>query len=233
LQPRLIVSRAIEHYFPQPALEALIVQSGRLLKPGEQYFSQLSSGDHTMLRGFEGVLNAVAGKTMRYFTPEEYMHGFIEGIRGADNKPLFTSQLVGHADDQPRNSVQLAMRYLNRDFLNNHEARLHAGGYDKASAILQVQAIAATEDRLSTAVAEKRLKKDDAVGQLEQTIREQPVFALFNQVAVEAAEQQLWVSGVAQTENLRIEQDGDRKDVWINVKYPVIQLTRTDSPIGI
>ncbi len=228
--PRLPLSRAMEHYLPDKALEQVITEAARIVRPNELYVAQISSGDPVMLAGFANVLKTVAGKHMRYFPPEEYA-AFVRSV-GDGNQPYFEPQLAGYADSQPRGAVELARRYLNSQFWQLNEDPLRKRGLQAEQFDAEVSHIKDTEKRLAMAAETGEIRREQAVTLLDETIMDTHGFDGFRGIVVDTVEQHLQrITAGQDTEHLKLIKREGKEDVLIDVQYPVFQLHRNANAV--
>ncbi len=221
-EPRVAVaSRALSHYFPERTHQALVREVARVLAPGEIWIDQISSGDRVMRDGFQRVLRAISGKTMRYQGPDDYP-SFVEGVVGQDGGPLFQVSFLGSADPQPRGSVKLAQRYL-EPYFKTRGVNCVVGS--------ELAKIASAETRLSALVRTGATTRESAIRDLEELIWRTLAFNIFRNTVVGEVRQHFQANNVSESPDLQIINSGGQEDVLVNVRYPIFGLTRTESPI--
>lgn len=221
------LSRAFEHYISDESLHRLLIHISSLLVPGEQYITQLSSGDATMLAGFQELAHGLSGKEMSYFTPECYMQ-MIDNLKGTDDNVLFTAELIGWAPPQPRDVYGLAKRYLNNTFWDNNREFIENKGVDKNRFREETSALTSFRHVLAQRVQNGELNKSQADLILRNVMSNTASYGIFREYVVTSVTSHLSGSNTGMSRNLEVIENG--ADVRIEFEYPIIALSRTSSP---
>lgn len=214
----LVLSRAVEHYLPPGGMESMIRATAALLKPGELYVAQISSGTQLAKRALSAGLHAIAEKQVDYMEVDAYVKR-VEEVKENGNS-LFRKVHQGHAIDQPRTSLDQARRYLTPAFLESH------GLNQNVDFVVHVNKIVALREFLRQQVTNGKITREKAIKQLDGAISTTAVFQEFRRIFNDAVDT-VWRSyGKAQHQGLKKTADGD---IEIDITYPVVVWQRQDT----
>lgn len=224
--PTLVLSRAYEHYLPLSVLAGALNETGRVLRPGELYAAQLTSGDPITLGALSAAVQAVANKDVSYMSPTQYLN-ILDTVRHEDGSPVFAVRGQGQADTQTGRGVTAqATRYLNDHFINLYSAD---AGPDFAYYQSEVADITATKQNLEHQVHSGVHTKETASQLLNNRIEHSRVFTeLFRPVYVDAVMTYLDSQDSAPQRGTTIVHgaDGSVQDVVLDIEYPIFVLER-------
>lgn len=205
---RLILSRAMTHYLSEKQHENLVREVANVIKPDELWIDQQSSGDEGQLRGFEAVLQGIAGKKMRYLTEDRYLK-FIQNVQGP-NGPLFEVTHLGYGANHRRGILELARRYLNYRFAQFNGLTCSNMGRELA----EIVEIETTERELGRSVQLGELNQERAAKTLDDFIQSTKVYRRFCLAVATSLKTYL-----------------SEEDPTINIKYPIFSLKRTENEV--
>ncbi|HSW99487.1 MAG TPA: class I SAM-dependent methyltransferase [Patescibacteria group bacterium] len=223
--PTLVLSRAWEHYVEPPTLVAALRETARILRPGELYAPQLTSGDPKTLGALSVAVAAVADKDVAYLSVDQYLT-FVDAVQHRDGSPMFAVRDMGQADTQTgRGVLAQATRYLNKKFLTKHhqDAGENFGLFEEEVAKLSV-----TKANLEADIRSGARTTEEATEMLSTEIRDLKVYELFRDVYVGA------VTGYLETLDSPPERGttlvhgtkGEIVDVQLDIEYPIVFLER-------
>ncbi|OGE39491.1 hypothetical protein A3E86_04060 [Candidatus Daviesbacteria bacterium RIFCSPHIGHO2_12_FULL_47_45] len=217
----VVLSRAVEHYLSREGQRGLITEAARVLKPGELYLPQISSGSPETLRAFELGLKTIAGKEERFLTVDDYKNLLCE-VAERSGGALFEVLGVGYAEPQPRTTLELARRYMTPWFV-----RLNYGKFDRCEAVLmEAQASMAVGEReeLRERVAKGQLDRDSALALLDYGNQRRRVYQPFKNIFQAAVSDSARGKTFSAGDGLTFESDGSPT---ITLTYPIPILRRT------
>jgi len=231
--PRLILSRAIEHYFSDEGLAGMLKETARVMNPGDLYITQLSSADEDSLPAISAILHRVSGKAHRYFGTSRYIE-FVRNVTDEAEQQLFDveSKSPGEATPQPRGTIELARRYLNGKFIELNTEAVTESGLNREWLMAEIKAIADTERSLSLGLRSGEIAKDQAVARLDAFIGDTSCFKLFRSVVLETAKEFAGVAGHAGEDLIIMRNSAGNEDVQITFRYPIILLKRSRATIN-
>lgn len=224
-EPTAVLSRAIEHYLSAQGKRDLIREAARVLKPGELYFAQLSSGSPATLHAFPLILEGVAGKKERFLSKDDYTKVVAE-VTNPKGSALFEIVDISHAQPQSRNTVELGRRYLNDKFISLVADRLNGQVPSFKSEVTQLLDL---RENLRCRFLRGEIEREEALRILDQGITATRVFDFYKAEVASIARQATRDENLPETEGLSFDQDGN---VTVTLTYPIFTLRRTEHLLG-
>lgn len=224
--PTLVLSRAFEHYLSPADIAATLHETGRILRPGEIYAPQLTSGDPKTLGALSAAVEAVAAKDVGYLSVDQY-RGIVNGVRQEDGAPLFAVRGIGQAETQTgRGALAQARRYLNETFLALHANKAGANLETYQQEITQITTF---KSALEIAVHFGTYTPEVATQLLDDRIKRLHVYDdLFQPIYVEAVTAYLNAQDAPPERGTTIvrDQGGAVVDVLLDIEYPIVVLEK-------
>jgi hypothetical protein len=202
----------------------LIAEAGRLLRPGELYVAQITSGEPVALGALSAGLRTIAGKEVAYMSLSQYRKR-VSDVE-SHGVPVFQEIAVGYAETQTdRGALAQARRYLNGTFLQLHENRMNGS---RARLQGEVTDVMLERERLGREFQLGKKDRGTAIMELDTAIQSTNVYGSFRDIYVGGVTDYLKTQDInpiagQELPGLRIHGNAeDITDIELDIAYPVV-----------